>query len=179
MEKVVEAVRVIILPMSIETAADLRAGEEILLSGTMLVGRDQVHEQFQKLLKAGKDLPVPLEGETIFYMGPAPAPEGAVIGSCGPTTSSRMDPFTPDLLDAGLIGMIGKGPRNLAVQEAVKRNGAVYFYAFGGCGALYAQKVESIECIAFQEFDPESLYRITIKDFPVIVAMDSSGNTIL
>ena len=174
-----DTIRSFQLPISKDTASELNAGEEILLSGTMLVGRDQVHEQFQKLLNAGKPLPVSLEGETIFYMGPAPAPEGAVIGSCGPTTSSRMDPFTPDLLDAGLVGMIGKGPRNSVVKEAVKRNGAVYFYAFGGCGALYAQKVESIECIAFQEFGLEALYRITVKDFPVIVAMDSSGNTIL
>jgi fumarate hydratase subunit beta len=179
MENVVKAVRSILLPMSKETAATLRAGEEVLLSGTMLVGRDQVHEQFQRLLKAGKNLPVLLEGETIFYMGPAPAPEGAVIGACGPTTSSRMDSFTPDLLDAGLVGMIGKGPRSPAVKESVKKNGAVYFYAFGGCGALYAQKVESIECIAFQEFGPEALYRITIKDFPVIVAMDSCGRSLL
>ncbi len=174
-----QSVRSLSLPMSREIAAELYAGEEILLSGTMLVGRDQVHEQFQKIIKTGKVLPVPLEGETIFYMGPAPAPEGAVIGSCGPTTSSRMDPFTPELLDAGLIGMIGKGPRSPAVQEAVKRNGAVYFYAFGGCGALYAQKVESLMCIAFQEFGPEALYRITVRDFPVIVAMDSRGVSIL
>ena len=174
-----DTIRSLQLPISKDTASGLNVGEEILLSGTMLVGRDQVHEQFQILLNEGKALPVSLEDETIFYMGPAPAPEGAVIGSCGPTTSSRMDPFTPDLLDAGLVGMIGKGPRNSVVKEAVKRNGAVYFYAFGGCGALYAQKVESIECIAFQEFGLEALYRITVKDFPVIVAMDSSGNTIL
>ncbi|MBC8452314.1 MAG: fumarate hydratase C-terminal domain-containing protein [Spirochaetes bacterium] len=173
------SVRSLSLPMSRKIAADLCAGDEILLSGTMLVGRDQVHEQFHKIIKAGKVLPVPLEGETIFYMGPAPAPEGAVIGSCGPTTSSRMDPFTPELLDAGLVGMIGKGPRSSAVQEAVIRNGAVYFYAFGGCGALYAQKVTSIVCLAFQEFGPEALYRITIKDFPVIAAMDSRGVSIL
>ena len=174
-----KAIRFVQLPMSKDTASELLLGEELLLSGTLLVGRDQVHEQFQILLNEGKALPVSLEDETIFYMGPAPAPEGAVIGSCGPTTSSRMDSFTPDLLDAGLVGMIGKGPRSFAVQESVKRNGAVYFYAFGGCGALYAQKVESIECIAFQEFGPEALYRITVKDFPVIVAMDSSGRTIL
>ena len=174
-----KAIRSVQLPLSKDTVSELHIGEELLLSGTMLVGRDQVHEQFQILLNEGKALPVSLEDETIFYMGPAPAPEGAVIGSCGPTTSSRMDSFTPDLLDAGLVGMIGKGPRSFAVQESVKRNGAVYFYAFGGCGALYAQKVESIECIAFQEFGPEALYRITVKDFPVIVAMDSSGRTIL
>ena len=172
-------VRSVTLPMSKETSAELKAGEELLLSGTLLVGRDQVHAQFQMLLNSGEALPVSLKGETIFYMGPAPAPDGAIIGSCGPTTSSRMDSFTPDLLDAGLIGMIGKGPRSAAVQEAVKRNGAVYFYAFGGCGALYAQKVQAIECIAFQQFGPEALYRITVKDFPVIVAMDSTGTSIL
>ncbi|NQT58927.1 MAG: fumarate hydratase C-terminal domain-containing protein [Bacteroidetes bacterium] len=174
-----KTIRSLTLPMAKETAAGLRVGEEILLSGTMLVGRDQVHEQFQLLLNSGKELPISLKEETIFYMGPAPAPNGAIIGSCGPTTASRMDPFTPDLLDAGLIGMIGKGPRSLTVLEAVKRNGAVYFYAFGGCGALYAQKVQSIECIAFQEFGPEALYRIEVKDFPVIVAMDSIGTSIL
>jgi fumarate hydratase subunit beta len=174
-----KAIRSVQLPMSKDTASELHIGEELLLSGTMLAGRDQVHEQFQILLNEGNALPVSLEDETIFYMGPAPAPEGAVIGSCGPTTSSRMDPFTPDLLDAGLVGMIGKGPRSPSVQESVKRNGAVYLYAFGGCGALYAQKVESIECIAFQEFGPEALYRITVKDFPVIVAMDSSGKSLL
>lgn len=173
------SIRSIKLPMSKKIAAGIRVGEEILLSGTMLVGRDQVHEQFQLLLNSGKELPVSLKDETIFYMGPAPAPNGAVIGSCGPTTSSRMDLFTPELLDAGLIGMIGKGSRSQTVQEAVRRNGAVYFYAFGGCGALYAQKVHSIECIAFQEFGPEALFRIGIKDFPVIAAMDSTGASIL
>lgn len=173
------SLRSIMLPLSRESVLNIRAGEEILLSGTMLVGRDQVHKRFHALLADGEPLPVSIKGETIYYMGPAPAPEGWAIGSCGPTTAARMDPFAPELLDAGLIGMIGKGPRSREVREAILRNEGVYFYAYGGCGALYARKVTRLETAAFADLGPEALFRITVKDFPVIAAIDALGDSIL
>ncbi len=166
------------LPLDPEAVKELRVGDEVSLTGDMLVGRDQVHLRLTTLMKEGKDLPVDLAGETIFYMGPAPAPEGFVIGSCGPTTSARMDPFAPMLLEGGLLAMIGKGPRSAEVLKAVERNQAVYFTAFGGCGALYADCVEAVELIAFEDLGPEALYRLTVKDFPVIVAMDAAGGSV-
>ena len=164
------------LPVRREQITRLQPGDEVLLSGTMLAGRDQVHKRFYELLEAGKPLPVDIRGETIFYMGPAPAPEGAVIGSCGPTTSARMDPFTPRLLAAGLRGMIGKGPRSSSVREAVRETGSIYFYAYGGCGALYAGRIVAARPIAFPELGPEALLALTVTDFPVLVAMDCRGN---
>lgn len=166
------------LPLTEDKIKDLKMGDEVLLSGTILVGRDQAHKRLCDLLDSGEKLPVKLDGEVIYYMGPSPAPEGAVIGSCGPTTSSRMDAFAPKLLDIGLKGMIGKGPRYGDVVESVKKNKAIYFYSFGGCGALYAEKVLESEIVAFPELGPEAIRKLEIIDFPVIVAIDSKGNNI-
>lgn len=166
------------LPLTDEKIKSLKMGDEVLLNGSILVGRDQAHKRLCDLIDNGEKLPVELEGEIIYYMGPAPAPEGAVIGSCGPTTSYRMDAFAPKLMDLGLKGMIGKGPRYGDVQNSIVKNGAVYFYSFGGCGALYAQKVIKNEVAAFSDLGPEAIYRLEVKDFPVIVAIDSEGNNI-
>lgn len=163
------------LPLKPEQCDLLKTGDRVLLSGTMLVGRDQVHKRFQQLLAQGLPLPVNLIGETIYYMGPAPAPEGRVIGSCGPTTSARMDPFTPLLLEQGLAGIVGKGPRAPEAADSFRTHGAVYFYAFGGCGALYAERVKAFELIAFEDLGPEALGRITVEDFPAITAIDRTG----
>lgn len=170
--------RKITLPLSENDIKSLNVGDEVLLSGEILVGRDQAHKRLCNLVKRNEELPVSLQGEVIYYMGPAPAPEGEVIGACGPTTSSRMDAFAPTLLDLGLKGMIGKGPRYGDVQESIKRNGAVYFYSFGGCGALYAEKVVKNSVAAFEDLGPEAIFRLEVKDFPVIVAIDSKGNNI-
>lgn len=166
------------LPLTKEKIDSLKMGDEVLLNGSILVGRDQAHKRLCDLIEKGEDLPVELKGEIIYYMGPAPAPEGAVIGSCGPTTSYRMDAFAPKLMDLGLKGMIGKGPRYGDVQESIVKNGAVYFYSFGGCGALYAGKVIKNEVAAFPDLGPEAIYKLEVKDFPVIVAIDSKGNNI-
>ncbi len=166
------------LPLTDEKIKNLKMGDEVLLSGSILVGRDQAHKRLCDLLDSGEKLPVKIEGEIIYYMGPSPAPEGSVIGSCGPTTSSRMDAFAPKLLDMGLKGMIGKGPRYGDVVESVAKNRAVYFYSFGGCGALYAEKVLKSEVVAFPELGPEAIRKLEIKNFPVIVAIDSNGNNI-
>ncbi len=166
------------LPLTEEIIENLTMGDEVLLTGTLLVGRDQAHKRLCELLDCGKSLPVELEGETIFYMGPSPAPKDFVIGACGPTTSSRMDAFTPKLLDKGLKGMIGKGPRYGDVAQSIVKNKAVYFYSFGGCGALYAEKVISSTVAAFDDLGPEAIRRLEVKDFPVIVAIDSRGNNI-
>jgi fumarate hydratase subunit beta len=166
------------LPLSQEAVSRLRIGDEVILSGSLLVGRDQVHKRIvQSLIDHGTS-PVDLVGQTIYYMGPAPAPKGQIIGSCGPTTASRMDPFVPDLLRAGLTGMIGKGPRSTEVAEAIRSARAVYFAAYGGCGALYAQCVQRIELLAFEDLGPEALFRIHVRDFPVITAIDPLGDQI-
>lgn len=166
------------LPLTDEVISSLKVGDQVLLNGSLLVARDQAHKRLCELINKGEKLPVELKGEVIYYMGPAPAPKGAVIGSCGPTTSYRMDAFAPKLLDLGLKGMIGKGPRYGDVKNSIVRNSAVYFYSFGGCGALYAQKVIKNEVAAFSDLGPEAIYRLEVKDFPVIVAIDSKGNNI-
>lgn len=170
--------RVIDLPLKEEDLNSFTIGEEILLNGEILVGRDQAHQRLCKLIDDGEELPVNLKGEVIYYMGPSPAPEGEVIGACGPTTASRMDAFAPKLLDNGLKGMIGKGPRYGEVVPAVVRNSGVYFYSFGGCGALYQEKILESEVVAFEDLGPEAIRRLKVKDFPVIVAIDTKGNNI-
>lgn len=166
------------LPLTDKDIRELRVGDEVLLSGTILVGRDQAHKRLCDLIDRGEELPVELDGAIIYYMGPTPAPTGSIIGSCGPTTSSRMDLFAPMLMDRGLKGMIGKGPRYGDVLDSVVRNKGIYFYSFGGCGALYAEKVIKSDIAAFEELGPEAIRRLEIKDFPVIVAIDSIGNNI-
>ncbi len=166
------------LPLTEENINKLRAGDEVLITGTIYSARDQAHKRLFDLIQKGKKLPVDLKNETIFYMGPAPTPAGKIIGSCGPTTAYRMDPFTPALLDYGLKGMIGKGNRSDEVVEAVKRNKALFFYAYGGCGALYAKKIIKNELVAFKDLGPEAIYKLEVEDFPVVVAIDSFGNNI-
>ena len=159
-----------------EKAPTLHAGDRVLLSGTVYTARDAAHKRIVSLLDAGEALPFPLEGACIYYAGPTPAEPGAVIGSCGPTTSGRMDRFAPRLLDLGLAAMIGKGQRNDDVVSAIVRNGAVYLCAVGGAGALAAQSIKSCEEIAFKDLGCESIKRMTVLDFPLIVAVDSEGN---
>ena len=154
---------------------DLRAGDLVALEGWLYVARDQAHQRLCQALLDGEPLPIPLKGETIYYMGPTPAPEGRVIGSCGPTTSARMDPFTPRLLQEGVRCLIGKGPRSEAVREAIVEQGAIYLYAFGGCGALYARSVVDVSCVAYEDLGPEAIYRLRVSGFPAIVAIDASG----
>jgi fumarate hydratase subunit beta len=166
------------LPLEDSIIESLKVGDEVLLTGNILVGRDQAHKRLCELIDANQNLPVDLKGQVIYYMGPAPTPQGEIIGSCGPTTSSRMDNFAPKLLDLGLKGMIGKGPRYGGVRDSVLKNKGVYFYAFGGCGALYSQKIISKKVVAFEDLGPEAIYSLEVKDFPVIVAMDSRGESI-
>ncbi|MDR0943833.1 MAG: FumA C-terminus/TtdB family hydratase beta subunit [Ruminococcus sp.] len=161
-----------------EKAQTLRAGMKVLLSGTVYTARDTAHKRFLELINSGESLPFPLDGAAIYYAGPTPAKPGKPIGSCGPTTSGRMDGFAPTLLNLGLSAMIGKGERNAAVKEAIKKNGAVYFAAIGGAGALAAASITSSEVIAFPELGCESVKRLVFKDFPLIVAIDSHGGDI-
>lgn len=162
------------LPLSQKDIESLNAYEQVSLSGSLYVGRDQVHKRLYDLIQGQCALPLTLQGQCIYYMGPSPAPMGKLIGSCGPTTSSRMDPFTPLLLDHGLKVMIGKGPRSEAVRMAIKRNKAVYLQAFGGCGALYATTVKTVRSVAFEELGPEALLELEVEKFPAIVAIDSN-----
>lgn len=161
-----------------EKAAELRAGDRVLLSGTIYTARDAAHKRLFALLDAGEPLPFELNGAVIYYAGPTPAQQGMAVGSCGPTTSSRMDPFAPRLLDLGLRAMIGKGQRSDAVCEAIARNGAVYFAAVGGAGALIAKSIVSAEVIAFEELGPESLKRMVLDSLPLTVAIDAAGGNL-
>ena len=160
-----------------EKVAELHAGDRVLLSGTVYTSRDAAHKRIVQLISEGGELPFELKGACIYYAGPTPAPEGLPIGSCGPTTSGRMDPFAPLLLDKGLAAMIGKGGRNQAVCDAIIRNKAVYLCAVGGAGALAAKCVESCEEIAFFDLGCESVKRIVIKNFPLVVGIDCHGGS--
>lgn len=159
-----------------ERVAQLRSGDRVLLSGTVYTARDAAHKRIFALLDEGKEPPFPLEGAVIYYAGPTPAQQGLAVGSCGPTTSGRMDPFAPRLLDLGLRAMIGKGERSPQVVEAIRRNGGVYFAAVGGAGALIAQRVEDAQVIAFDDLGCESVKRMEVRDLPLTVAIDSHGN---
>ena len=163
------------VPLSREDALSLKAGDYVYLTGTVYTARDAAHKRMQEALDRGEELPFDIRGNVIYYMGPSPAREGRPIGSAGPTTASRMDKYTPTLLDLGLAGMIGKGRRSPAVKEAVIRNGAVYFAAVGGAGALLSRAIESAEVIAYADLGTEAIRRLTVKDFPVIVCMDAEG----
>ena len=157
---------------------ELRAGNRLLLSGTVYTSRDAAHKRIFSLLDAGEELPYPLEGAVIYYAGPTPAQKGMAVGSCGPTTSSRMDPYAPRLLDLGLTAMIGKGERNQAVIDAIVRNRAAYFCAVGGAGALIACCIKSAREIAFQDLGCESVKEMTIENLPIFTAIDSTGCSI-
>ncbi len=153
-------------------------GDKIYLSGTVYTARDAAHKRIFELLKDGEPLPFPINNAVIYYAGPTPAPEGCVIGSCGPTTSGRMDPYSPTLYDLGLGATIGKGERKPEVIGAIKKNKGLYLCAIGGAGALYASAITECEVIAFQDLGCESVKRLTFKDFPLIVGIDSYGNNI-
>lgn len=159
-----------------ERTAQLHAGDRVFLSGTVYTARDAAHKRIFALLDKGEKPPFPLEGAVIYYAGPTPAQQGLAVGSCGPTTSGRMDPYAPRLLDLGLRAMIGKGERMPEVVEAIRRNGAVYFAAVGGAGALIAQRVENAQVIAFDDLGCESVKRMEVRDLPLTVAIDSQGN---
>lgn len=161
-----------------EYAQVLKCGDRVLLSGTVYTARDAAHKRIVSLMQNGEKLPFELKDASVYYAGPTPAPEGLPIGSCGPTTSSRMDPYAPLLLDNGLVCMIGKGPRNSEVVDAVVRNKAVYLCAVGGAGALAAQCISSCDVIAFEDLGCESVKRLEFNNFPLIVAIDCGGGSL-
>lgn len=166
------------LPLTEKELETLRVGDKVFLSGTIYTARDAAHKRMSEAMAEGKALPVDLEGQTIYYMGPSPAREGRVIGSAGPTTASRMDVYTPALIEKGLKGMIGKGKRSPEVLEAVTKYKAVYFAATGGAGALLSKCIKEAEVIAYDDLGPEAIRKLTVEDFPVIVAADIYGGYI-
>ncbi|MEE8716730.1 MAG: Fe-S-containing hydro-lyase [Coriobacteriales bacterium] len=156
----------------------LRAGDRVLLSGVVYTARDAAHRRIVDLIDAGEELPFPLAGSVIYYCGPAPARPGHALGSAGPTSSYRMDPFAPTLLDHGLAGIIGKGPRSERVAEALRADDAVYFAATGGAGALLSHCVESSEVVAWPELGTEAVRRLRVRDMPLVVALDARGGDV-
>lgn len=166
------------LPLKKEDIKMLKAGDSVTLSGELYTARDAAHKRFYDMAENGEKLPINVENETIYYVGPAPAKEGAVIGPCGPTSSYRMDKYTPMLLDMGLSAMIGKGERSDEVIDAIKKNGAVYFAAIGGAAALISKSVVKDEAVCFEDLGTEAVHKYTVKDFPCIVAIDSFGNDV-
>lgn len=166
------------LPITKEKASSLCAGDYVYLTGTMYSARDAAHKRLIDTLKAGGDLPLPLINQTIYYLGPTPAKDGQVIGSAGPTTSSRMDKYTPALLDLGMTGMIGKGRRNEEVIASMEKNHAVYFAAVGGAGALLSKCIKRAEIIAYEDLGAEAIYKLEVENFPVIVVIDDKGNNL-
>ena len=156
----------------------LVAGEQILLSGTIYTARDAVHKRFFEAIRRGDSLPIPLIGTALYYAGPTPAKDDLPIGSCGPTTSSRMDPYVPALTSMGLRCTIGKGDRSQEVYKALEEHGGIYLCAIGGAGALYARSITSCEVVAYEELGCESIKKLTVKDFPLFVGIDSKGNSI-
>lgn len=168
----------ITFPLEDAALEGLRAGDPVLITGTMLTARDAAHKRLFSLLQEGKDLPVDLKGQVIYYVGPAPAKPGYAVGPAGPTSSYRMDAYTPALLDLGLKGMIGKGARSAQVVEAIVRNRGVYFAAIGGAAALIARSIVKEELLCYQDLGTEAIRRYTVKDFPAIVAIDSLGNNV-
>lgn len=172
MEKYIKA------PLEKEIVKTLRAGDYVYITGTIYTAHDAAHKRMDETLREGKELPVPLKDEIVYYMGPSPAREGRVIGSAGPTTASRMDKYTPKLLDLGLGGMIGKGKRSKEVIDAIIRNQSVYFAAVGGAGALLSKCIQESEVVAYDDLGTEAIRRLTVKNFPVIVVIDCEGNNL-
>lgn len=168
--------RYIKVPLSEEDALSLKTGDYVYLTGTIYTARDAAHKRMYEMLDKGEALPIDMKDTVIYYMGPSPAREGRAIGSAGPTTASRMDKYAPALLDLGLRGMIGKGKRLQAVKEAIVRNKAVYFAAVGGAGALLSRSIISSEVVAYADLGTEAIRKLEVKDFPVIVVIDSQGN---
>lgn len=165
-------------PLTPEMVDSLTAGEEVRLTGVIYTARDQAHKRLCALLSEGASLPLELKGAVIYFAGPTPPPPGKPVGSAGPTTSGRMDAFSPALIAAGLPGMIGKGTRAPEVIEAMKQHGAVYFAATGGAGALIAQCIKTSTCIAYPELGPEAIYRMDVEDLPLVVAIDRLGGNL-
>jgi fumarate hydratase subunit beta len=164
------------VPLSRDDVARLKAGDAVSLTGTVLTGRDAAHKRMYELLEQGKPLPVDLKGQVIYYVGPAPAKPGQVMNSAGPTTSSRMDKYSPRLIAEGLTGMIGKGYRSDEVVSAMKKHGCVYFAAVGGAAALIAQSIRKSEILAWEDLGTEAVRRMEVEDFPAIVIIDAKGN---
>jgi fumarate hydratase subunit beta len=165
-------------PLGLNVIKSLRAGQEFLLNGTIYTARDQAHKRLTEAIKAGKILPVELKDAIIYYCGPTQIPKGKIIGSCGPTTSSRMDVFTPLLLAKGLKVMIGKGGRSQEVKAAIKKHKGIYFVTYAGCGALLAKCVKKVVVVAYGDLGPEAILKLEVKDFPLIVAIDANGRSI-
>lgn len=168
--------RKITAPIDKETARGLNAGDYVYITGTIYTARDAAHKRMHEALQAGKELPIDIKGNIIYYMGPSPAREGQTIGSAGPTTASRMDRYTPALLDLGMGAMIGKGKRSKEVTDAIVRNGSVYFAAVGGAGALLSKCIKESVVIAYDDLGTEAIRKLQVENFPVIVVIDSKGN---
>jgi len=162
-------------PLDDDIIEKLKAGDLVFLNGIIYTGRDAAHKRLFELIQEGKELPVDLEGQIIYYVGPSPARPGQVIGSAGPTTSGRMDAYTPALLDLGLKGMIGKGLRSREVLDSIEKNKAIYFAATGGAAALISKRIIKSEVVAYPELGPEAIYRLEVENFPVIVVNDAHG----
>ena len=165
-------------PLDLTVLKSLQAGDEVLFSGKLLTARDQAHKRIVEMLKKGARLPVDIRGRVIYYCGPTKTKPGKAIGSCGPTTASRMDKMTVPLLKAGLKGMIGKGRRSEEVRRAIRKYGAVYFLATGGAGALLSKKIVSARLVCYADLGPEAVLELTVKDFPLVVGIDARGNDI-
>ena len=166
------------LPLTRQAARELRAGDSCLLSGVIYTARDAAHKRLCELLEKGGELPLDLQDSVIYFVGPTPAKPGQAIGSAGPTTSYRMDAYSPALIAEGLTGMIGKGKRGPEVVEAMKEHGAVYFAAIGGCGALLSQCIKKAEVIAYEDLGAEAIRRLEVENFPAVVVIDSEGNNL-
>jgi fumarate hydratase subunit beta len=163
-------------PLTLEQIKDLKAGDQVSITGVIYSARDAAHKNMVDALKENKPLPIDVTNQIIYYAGPTPAKPGKAIGSCGPTTSGRMDAYSPTLMEHGLKGMIGKGPRSKEVIESMKKNGAVYFAAIGGAAALIADTIKKVDIVAYPELGPEAIRRMEVENYPCIVAIDSEGN---
>jgi fumarate hydratase subunit beta len=170
------AVKQIVSPVAMTVIEDLHTGDNVLMDGIIYVARDAAHHRLIEAMDRNEKLPFDIKGQTIYYMGPSPAPPGKIIGACGPTTSARMDMFTPRLLENGLKAMIGKGNRAKEVKEAIVRYRAVYFLSYGGAGALIARTIKKVEIIAYPDLGAEALLKLEVKDFPAVVANDIYGH---
>lgn len=165
-------------PLQKEEISELKAGDYVYITGTIYTARDAAHKRMAETLDRGEKLPIEMEGTILYYMGPSPAREGRPIGSAGPTTASRMDKYAPRLLDLGLSGMVGKGKRSREVRDAIIKNGAVYFAAVGGAGALLSRSITKSEVVAYDDLGTEAIRRLEVKNFPVIVVIDKDGNNL-
>jgi len=177
MKKMTQAKK-ITTPLDNTIISQLKAGDSVLITGDIYTGRDAAHKRLVELIEKGQELPIDIKGQIIYYVGPAPAKPGYPCGSAGPTTSYRMDPYTPVLLDLGLKGMIGKGLRSLEVIESMKKNQAVYFGAVGGAAALIARSIKKSEVVTYEDLGAEAIHRYHVEDFPAIVVIDSAGNNL-